>query len=102
MDICVRGSLTECLAGYCIDVSHARVTGETENGSDRFCKPTCDVDVHDAGASPDAVGRVADVRAGQVVGHRSLEEQGVVLDLHITGQGAIQAVARERERVGVS
>lgn len=61
-------------------------------------KPTRDVDVHAAGASPDAVGGVADVRAGQVVGHRTLEEQGVVLDLHISGQGAVQAVVRERER----
>ena len=59
-------------------------------------QPTCDVDVHNASSSPDAVGRVADVGAGLVVGHRSLEEQGVVLDLHITGQGAVQAVGRER------
>ncbi|RCU37944.1 hypothetical protein DVA76_17915, partial [Acinetobacter baumannii] len=71
----------------------------TENGNDRIYQPTGDVDVHDASASPDAVGRVADVRASQVVGHRPLEEQGVVLDLHITGQGAVQAVAREREAI---
>lgn len=50
----------------------------------------CDVDIHDAGTSPDAIGGVANVRSCQVVGHRALEEQGVVLDLHIAGQGAIQ------------
>ncbi len=81
---------------YCIDAKHARVTEGTENGNDRLYQPTCDVDVHDASASPDAVGRVTDVRAGQVVGHRPLEEQRVVFDLHITGQGAVQAVVRER------
>lgn len=59
---------------------------------------TRDVDVHDASASPDAVGGVADVRAGEVVGHGPLEEQSVVLDLHIAGKGAVQAVVRERER----
>lgn len=69
-----------------------------ENGSDRRRRTTCDVDVHDAGASPDAVGRVADVGAGQVVGHRPLEEQGVVFDLHVAGQGAVQPVEIDRER----
>lgn len=81
--------------GHCIDASHAGVTEETENGSGRLHPPTRDVDVHDAGTSPDAVGGVTDVRPGQVVGHRPLEEQGVVLDLHVAGQGAVQAVARE-------
>lgn len=61
---------------------------------------TCDVHVHDAGASPDAVGGVAHVRAGQVVGHGALEEQGVVFDFHITGQRAVQAAEREEERKG--
>ena len=68
------------------------------NGKNRLHQPTRDVDVHDARASPDAVGGVADVRAGEVVGHGPLEEQSVVLDLHIAGKGAVQAVVRERER----
>lgn len=82
--------------GYCIDISHARLTEETEDGNDCLNQPTCDVDVHNASASTDAVGRVTDICAGQVVGYGPLEEQSVVLDLHITGQGAVQAVVRER------
>lgn len=54
--------------------------------------PTCDVHVHDTGAGPDAVGGVTDVRPGQVIGHRALEKQGVVLDFHISGERAVQAV----------
>lgn len=90
-------SLTKLLVGYCIDASHARVA-KTEDRTDRLYQPTCDVHVHNASASPDAVGGVTDVRAGLVVGYWPLEEQGVVLDFHITGQGAVQAVVRERER----
>lgn len=75
---------------------------ETEREGERrlplFDQPTRDVDVHDAGASADAVGGVADVRPGEVVGHGPLKEQGVVLDLHIAGQGAVQAAVKERER----
>lgn len=58
-----------------------------------FLGPTRDVHVHDAGASSDAVGGVAHVRAGQVEGHGALEEQRVVPDLHVGGQGAVQAAA---------
>jgi len=72
-----------------------------ENGSDRRHQTTCDVDVHDGGAGPDAVGRVADVHAGQVGGHRPLEEQGVVLDLYIAGQGAVQSVEIESKREAI-
>lgn len=65
--------------------------------SDCIYQPTCDVDVHYTSASPDAVGSVADICPSQIVGHWPLEEECVVLDLHITGQGAIQAVVRERQ-----
>lgn len=42
--------------------------------SDRFYQLTCDVDIHNASASSDAVGGITDVRPGQVVGHRALKE----------------------------
>lgn len=83
--------------GYCIEASHATVTEETENRNDRLYQPTCDVHVHNASTSPDAIGGVTDVRAGQVVGYWPLKEQGVVFDFHITGQGAVQPVGRERQ-----
>lgn len=64
----------------------------------RWRPPTRDVHVHDAGAGPDAVGGVADVRPGQVVGHRALEEQGVVFDFHISGERAVQAGETEKKK----
>lgn len=64
-----------------------------------FSGPTRDVHVHDAGAGPDAVGGVAHVRAGQVEGHGALEEQRVVPDLHVGGQGAVQAAAGEVKKM---
>lgn len=79
-------------AGYRID---ARAMPELRKETDDRNQPTRDVHVHNASASPDAIGGVAHVRAGQVVGYRPLEEQGVVLDFHISGQGAIQAMVRE-------
>lgn len=82
------------LAGYCIEKSHACV-GKREQRSGSSGDPTCDVHVHDTGAGPDAVGGVTDVRPGQVVGHRALEEQGVVLDFHISGERAVQAAKTE-------
>lgn len=63
----------------------------------KLVQRTCDVDVHDTGASPDGVGGVTDIRAGQVVGHGALEEQGVVLDLHVAGQRAVKA-EKEKQR----
>lgn len=72
---------------------------KTDTISGRIYLPTCDVYVHYAGASADAVGRVTDIRPSQVVGHRALEEESVVLDLHVTGQGAIQAVVGERQAI---
>lgn len=83
----------------CIDASHARKRGEGETENKRSTL-TCDVHVHDAGASPDAVGGVAHVRAGHVIGHGALEEQGVVFDFHISGQRAVQTAEREEERKG--
>lgn len=94
----IRRSLTTFLAGYCIEAGHAGEAEETEDGNDRRHQPTCDVHLHAAGAGPNAVGSITHIGAGQVVGHRTLEEQGVVLDFHIRegGQGAVQAVVTER------
>lgn len=85
------------LAGYCIEKSHA-YAGRRQQRSVGSGGPTCDVHVHDAGAGPDAVGGVTDVRPGQVVGHRALEEQCVVLDFHIGGERAVQAAKTENSK----
>lgn len=55
---------------------------------------TCDVDVHNASASSNAIGGVTDVSPRQVIGNWPLEKQGVVLDFHVAGKGAIQAARR--------
>jgi len=91
-DMRARSSMTKTLRRLLYWWSHARVR---KSGNDSYNQPTCDVDVHDAGASPDAVGGVTNVRSSQVIGHWPLEEQGVVLDLRISGQGAIQAAVRK-------
>lgn len=85
------------LAGYCIENSHACVGRRQQRGGPS-AGPTCDVHVHDARAGPDAVGGVADVCPGQVVGHRALEEQGVVLDFHVGGERAVQAAKTEKSK----
>lgn len=71
--------------GYCIDqaVPELLKTERAETGA--VFSITGNVDVHDAGARPDAVDCDTDVRSGQVVGHGPLEEQGVVFDLHVAG-----------------
>lgn len=84
------------LAGYCIEKSHACV-GKWQERSDSHVDPTCDVHVHNASAGTDAVGGVTDICPGQVVGHRALEEQGVVFDFHISGERAVQAVKTENK-----
>lgn len=71
---------------------------KSNNGrKNRFSRPTGDVHIHDARASSNAVGGVADVCAGQVKGHGALEEQRVVPDLHVGGQGAVQAAEENDE-----
>lgn len=48
-------------------------------------EPTCDVDIHDSSAGPDAVGGVTHIGSSKIIVHRLLEEQGVVFDLHSPG-----------------
>lgn len=87
------------LSGYCIEKSHACVRKWQEKKSSSRLDPTCDVHVHDASAGTDAVGGVADICPSQVVGHRALEEQGVVFDFHVRDrcERAVQAVKTENK-----
>lgn len=61
--------------------------------------PTCDVDLHLAGAGADGVGGLADVGPCQAVVDGSPEEEGPVLSLHALGERAVQPVGwRDKAR----
>lgn len=63
--------------------------------------PTCDIDLHLAGAGADGVGGLADVGPCQAVVDRSPEEEGPVLSLHALGERAVQP-AGSGDKAGVT
>lgn len=61
------------------------------------CGPTQDADLHPGRARPDAVGGVAHVGSLNVVGQRPFEDEDVVSDLHVAGQGAVDPAGARAE-----